>query len=164
MLLIDAANVIGSRPDGWWRNRQRAVVNLVDLLDAWASEVGEPVTVVFDGDRPPELGDAERAVEVCFAGRGRSADDEIARRVAPDPGPGSLLVVTSDAELARRVEAGGARVLGAGAFRRRLDTVPSGASPPRRGPTPGSPTERSSGGVEPQAPPERGDPNPTPGR
>lgn len=121
--LVDGMNVIGSRPDGWWRDRKKAVVRLVDQLDAWASDVGEPVTVVFDGDRPAELDDGERAVEVVFAGRGKTADDEIARRVAADPDPGSLLVVTSDAELARRVEAHGARVLGAGAFRRRLDAV-----------------------------------------
>lgn len=122
--LVDGMNVIGSRPDGWWRNRKQAVVRLVDQLDAWASDVREPVTVVFDGDRPPELGDGERAVEVSFAGRGRTADDEIARRVAADPDPGSLQVVTSDSELARRIEAHGARVLGSGTFRRRLDAVP----------------------------------------
>jgi predicted RNA-binding protein with PIN domain len=121
--LIDGMNVIGSRPDGWWRNRKKAVVNLVDHLDAWASALGEPVTVVFDGDRPPELADEERAVEVVFAGRGRTADDVIARLVAADPDSGSLLVVTSDGELARRVEAHGARVLGSGTFRRRLDAV-----------------------------------------
>lgn len=116
-------NVIGSRPDGWWRDRKKAVVNLVDHLDAWTSDIGEPVTVVFDGDRPPELAGGERAVEVVFAGRGRTADDVIARLVAADPDPGSLLVVTSDGELGRRVEAHGARLLGSGAFRRRLDAV-----------------------------------------
>ena len=121
--LVDGMNVIGSRPDGWWRNRRQAVVRMVDQLDAWASDVGEPVTVVFDGDRPAELGEVERTVEAAFAGRGRSADDEITRRVEADRDPGSLLVVTSDSELARRVEAHGARVLGAGAFRHRVDTV-----------------------------------------
>jgi predicted RNA-binding protein with PIN domain len=121
--LVDGMNVIGSRPDGWWRNRKKAVVNLVDQLEAWATAAGDPVTVVFDGDPPPELADEERAVEVIFAGRGGTADDEITRRVAGDPDPGSLVVVTSDAELARRVEAHGARVLGSGTFRRRLDTV-----------------------------------------
>jgi predicted RNA-binding protein with PIN domain len=121
--LIDGMNVIGSRPDGWWRNRKQAVVKLVDSLDAWASAIGEPVTVVFDGNRPSELADEERTVEAVFAGRVRTADDVIAGMVAADPDPRSLLVVTSDSELVRRVEAHGARVLGSGAFRSRLDTV-----------------------------------------
>ena len=53
--------------------------------------------------------------------RGRdAADDEIARRVAADPDPGSIRVVTSDAALAGRAREHGASVEGAGAFRRRL--------------------------------------------
>jgi predicted RNA-binding protein with PIN domain len=121
--LVDGMNVIGSRPDGWWRNRQKAVATFVDVLDSWARATGEPVTVVFDGERPPQLSDEDRVVDVVFVGRGRTADDEIARRVAADPDPESLLVVTSDGELVQRVTAHGARVLGAGTFRRRLDSV-----------------------------------------
>ena len=118
--LVDGNNVMGSRPDGWWRDRRRAMANLVDDLDAWAVH-GEPVTVVFDGDPPPAaLG---QSLEVVFAGRGRTADDVITDLVALDPDPGSLTVVTSDRELVRRVQAPGAHVVGAGAFRRRLDTV-----------------------------------------
>lgn len=121
--LVDGMNVIGSRPDGWWRDRKKAMVNLVEHLEAWAEASGEPVTVVFDGDGPPELAGREGAVEVVFVGRGRTADDEIARRVAADPDPGSLVVVTSDSELAQRVEAHGTSRLGAGAFRRRLEAL-----------------------------------------
>jgi predicted RNA-binding protein with PIN domain len=120
--LVDGMNVIGSRPDGWWRDRKRAVVNLVDDLEAWAAPEGDPVTVVFDGDPPAELVERDPSgVEMVFAGRGRTADDVIAARVAADPDPGTLIVVSSDGELIRRVGAHGARVLGAGAFRRRLD-------------------------------------------
>ena len=121
--LVDGMNVIGSRPDGWWRDRKQAVVNLVDDLEAWAAADGDRVTVVFDGDPPPELLErASPSLEVVFAGRGRTADDVIAARVAADPDPGSLIVVTSDGELIRRVEAPGARALGAGAFRRRISS------------------------------------------
>jgi uncharacterized protein YaiI (UPF0178 family) len=62
-------------------------------------------------------------VAVGFASRsGRdAADDDLAALVAGHPEPSSLTVVTSDAALADRVRAAGARVLGAGAFLRELD-------------------------------------------
>ena len=49
MLLVDGNNVIGSVPDGWWRDRPAAVRRLVDRL-ARASSIadGEPLHVVFD--------------------------------------------------------------------------------------------------------------------
>jgi predicted RNA-binding protein with PIN domain len=118
--LVDGMNVIGSRPTGWWRDRPGAMRELTEELDGFAARSGDEVTVVFDG-RPFEL-DAER-VEVLFATRrGRdAADDDIARLAAEDSD--GLTVVSSDAELVRRVEEAGAETLGAGAFRRRLDDV-----------------------------------------
>ena len=118
--LVDGMNVIGSRPTGWWRDRRGAMRELVDALERFAAATGEQVTVVLDG-RPFDLS-GER-VEVVFASRrGRdAADDDIAALAERDDDPGGLRVVTSDAELARRVEAAGAEVVGAGAFRRRLD-------------------------------------------
>jgi len=118
--LVDGMNVVGSIPDGWWRDRHGAMTRLVRRLAEHQSQSGEPVAVVFDG-RPFEL-DAE-AVDVAFAPtRGRdAADDEIARRVAADPDPGGLTVVTSDRELSDRVRRHGAEVMGTGAFLRRLD-------------------------------------------
>ena len=114
--LVDGMNVIGSRPDGWWRDRPEAMRRLVAELD----RLEEEVVVVFDG-RPLAI-EADR-VEVLFASRRgpNAADDDIAARVASDPDPAGLTVVTSDAELARRVREHGAQVEGAGAFRRRLD-------------------------------------------
>jgi predicted RNA-binding protein with PIN domain len=126
--LIDGMNVIGSRPDGWWRDRDGAVVALVERLTNWASTAGEEVTVVFDGKRPSRLAaGAEHGITVVFAGRGTSADEVIARRAAADPDPGSLRVVTSDAELAARVRAAGASVVGSGTFRGRLDAATADA-------------------------------------
>jgi predicted RNA-binding protein with PIN domain len=117
-------NVIGTRPDGWWRDRTGAMARLVLDLDAWASaRPGDAVAVVFDG-RPRELGTPPTPpalVDVAFAPGGRNAaDDEIARRVADDEDPASLTVVTSDRELVARVRAAGAAVEGARAFRARL--------------------------------------------
>jgi predicted RNA-binding protein with PIN domain len=129
--IVDGMNVIGSRPDGWWRDRAGAMERLAADLDALARETGEPVTVVFDG-RPRAIR-AER-VEVRFAtGRGpNAADDDIAALAAADADPQSLSVVTSDADLARRARAVGARLVGAGEFRRRLDALapaPAGKEP-----------------------------------
>jgi predicted RNA-binding protein with PIN domain len=115
-LIVDANNVIGSRPDGWWKDRAGATRRLVERLGAWATE---DVLVVFDGREPPEL-PAPPRVAVRFAGPG-SADDAIAALVAADATPETLRVVTSDAELARRVRAHGAEVIGAGGFRDEID-------------------------------------------
>jgi uncharacterized protein YaiI (UPF0178 family) len=108
-------NVVGSRPDGWWRDRRGAMRRLVAALDSYAEETGEPVVVVFDG--APFDAPAER-VEVRFASRRgpNAADDDIAALAGPD-----TTVVTSDADLERRVRERGGAVTGAGAFRRRLD-------------------------------------------
>ncbi len=116
-------NVIGSRPDGWWRDLDAAVVRLARCLAAWQAAEDVDVTVVFDGRPPPGLDDVDLGgLEVAFAGKGRPADDEIVRRVGTDPDSGSLQVVTSDRPLAERVRAAGAgEVVGAGRFRRMLD-------------------------------------------
>jgi predicted RNA-binding protein with PIN domain len=122
--LVDGMNVIGSRPDHWWRDRAGAMRALVERLAAFAAQGEHEVTVVFDG-RPRELGATAGPVEVRFAPGGRNAaDDAIARLVAADGAPQTLRVVTSDAELAARVREHGAQVASAGAFRDRIE--PSG--------------------------------------
>jgi uncharacterized protein YaiI (UPF0178 family) len=76
----------------------------------------DPVVVVLDG-KPFDLSGSSR-VEVRFASRRgpNAADDDIAAMAVEGD-----TVVTSDAELERRVRRNGASVVGAGAFRRRLD-------------------------------------------
>jgi predicted RNA-binding protein with PIN domain len=122
--LIDGMNVIGSRPTGWWRDRPRAMRELVEELERYAEATGDAVTVVFDG-RPHELGPPDGLVEVVFASRrGRdAADDDIAELVA---GGSEAAVVTSDSGLSARVREHGAEVVSAGAFRRRLDEALGG--------------------------------------
>ena len=113
MLFIDAMNVIGSRPDGWWRDREGAIRRLIDEVRAWAQD---DVTVVLDHGPKDLIGTAGLVTVLMAPRRGRdAADDEIARLA----GPGDQ-VVTSDAALAERVRARGASVEGAGSFRRRL--------------------------------------------
>jgi len=119
--VIDGMNVIGSRPTGWWRDRPGAMRELVEELQAFAERSGDPVTVVLDG-KPFELEGGDR-VTVRFASRRgpNAADDDIAALVESDDDPSDLSVVSSDADLARRVRGAGATVVGAGQFRRLLD-------------------------------------------
>lgn len=118
---MDGMNVIGSRPDGWWRDRDAAMARLVDLLERWVADTGEDVTVVFE--RPPSPPIRSSVIEVAHAARPRAnaADDEIVRRLAAEARPERVWVVTSDRLLADRARARGAVVKGADAFRRRLE-------------------------------------------
>jgi hypothetical protein len=111
-------NVIGSRPDGWWRDRRGAMRSLASSLGDYAQASGDEVTVVFDG-RPFDVGDPPIAVRFAPGGP-NAADDEIVRSLAADPEPENVTVVTSDATLADRVRAHGAAVIPAGSFRRDL--------------------------------------------
>lgn len=116
--VVDGMNVFGSRPDGWWRDRDGAVRRLAEDLRAVAAR-GGTVTVVFDGTELPDLPEGEHGgVVVFYAGRrGRDgADDRIVELVAAEPDPGHVTVVTSDRGLADRVSALGAGVRGAGGF------------------------------------------------
>ena len=127
-LLVDGMNVIGSRPDKWWNDPDKAVRRMIDQLDRFAQATGEDVTVVFDR-RPRDVSPGTHgAVEVAFASRsGRNAaDHEIVEMVKDDEAPESITVVTSDRDLADRVKQGGARVATSGSFRRRLDEFPEG--------------------------------------
>jgi predicted RNA-binding protein with PIN domain len=114
LVVVDGNNVMGSRPDGWWKDRAGAAKRLVAQLGDWAARDDHDVLVVFDGPPPPGL-EAPPRVEVRFAQRrGRNAaDDDIAAFVAADEAPERLRVVTSDADLARRVRAHGAEAVGA---------------------------------------------------
>lgn len=118
-------NVIGSRPDGWWKDRGRAMLTLVDRLDRWAPTQGGQVTVVFE--RPPATAITSAVIEVAYAPRAaaNSADDEIVRLVHADARPHEIQVVTSDKGLANRVTRLGAAVYPAAGFRDLVD--PRGA-------------------------------------
>jgi predicted RNA-binding protein with PIN domain len=114
-------NVIGTRPDAWWRDRHAAMVRLVHLLENWVAVSGEDVTVVFEQRPSPPI--SSTVIEVAHAPRPRrdSADDEIVRRVAAEREPGEIRVVTSDLWLVDRVRAAGATVQSADSFRAQLE-------------------------------------------
>ncbi|SHH84131.1 hypothetical protein SAMN05444521_2176 [Streptomyces sp. 3214.6] len=110
LVIVDAANVVGSVPDGWWRDRRGAAERLRDRLAA----VGLPghsgpeeIVLVVEG--------AARGVEpvpgVRVEAASGSGDDRIVELVA-EAGGRSRLVVTADRELRRRVTELGADVTG----------------------------------------------------
>jgi predicted RNA-binding protein with PIN domain len=119
--IVDAMNVIGARPDGWWKNRRRAMLALVDQLERWASADGHHVTVVFEGPTSPPI--RSSVIEIGHAPEAatNSADDEIVRLVRADDRPEEINVVTSDITLVDRVRNAGASAYPAASFRARID-------------------------------------------
>jgi predicted RNA-binding protein with PIN domain len=121
-------NVIGSRPDRWWNDPDRAVRRMIDQLCSYADTTREDVTVVFDR-RPRDVEPGRYGeLTVAFARRrGRNAaDHEIVDLVERDDDPGAITVVTSDERLSDRVRELGAHVRSAGSFRRRVDESTDG--------------------------------------
>jgi predicted RNA-binding protein with PIN domain len=116
-------NVIGTRPDAWWKDRHAAMVRLVHLLEKWVAVTGDDVVVVFE--QPPRPAIRSTVIEVAHAPRPRrdSADDEIVRRVSEESSPGEIRVVTSDLWLVDRVHAVGATVQSSDAFRAWIEDV-----------------------------------------
>jgi predicted RNA-binding protein with PIN domain len=121
--VVDAMNVIGSRPDGWWRDRDGAIARLVGRVDSWAEGRGERVTVMLERRPREELG-AER-VEVAWAAAGGrdAADREILARLPDWLAADEVVVVTSDRDLRAKALAAGAEVTPSRRFRAELDSL-----------------------------------------
>jgi predicted RNA-binding protein with PIN domain len=119
--IVDGMNVIGTRPDAWWKDRDAAMLRLVDMLERWAASDGEDVTVVFE--RPPSPPIRSTVITVAHAPKPKrnAADDEIVRILRAEPDPSRVRVVTSDRGLADQAWAAGASVEGADTFRTRLE-------------------------------------------
>ncbi|MEU6225136.1 NTP pyrophosphohydrolase [Streptomyces sp. NPDC047042] len=113
LVIVDGANVVGSVPDGWWRDRHGAAERLRDRLVAYA-----------EGGLPGRTGPLEIVLVVEGAARGVTSVAGV--RVVPAPGSGDdrmvelvaeagdrdVLVVTADRELRRRVGELGAECTG----------------------------------------------------
>ena len=102
MLLVDAANVFGSRPDGWWRDRPGAAGRLVGEIRAAAvaSRLPVPVVVVIEGAarRGVAEGTADQVEVVHAPGSG---DDALAALAAAIDDP--VVLVSADRGLRARV-------------------------------------------------------------
>jgi hypothetical protein len=115
VIVVDAANVVGSRPDGWWRDRPGAARKLLLKLAALQEHLAETtdVVVILEGaaraavSRPdaPDVG----TLRVVLADG--SGDDTIvdvtAECAAHDSNP-EITVVTADRGLRQRIEPTGA--------------------------------------------------------
>src|SRR6266508_1855943 len=114
--LVDGMNVIGSRPDGWWRDRDGAARRLLARLQQLAAASDDELTLVLDGRPLADLPEGVHAgVEVVYARRpGRDAgDDRLVDELSAAPDISEVTVVTSDRDLTERARALGAGVVGA---------------------------------------------------
>lgn len=110
VLIVDGANVVGSVPDGWWRDRRGAAERLRDRLAGWEGD--EEVVLVVEG--------AARGVESVPGVRVESASgsgDDLIVELAAACAERGCTVVTADRELRERVRAYGAACVGPRAVR-----------------------------------------------
>ena len=126
MLLIDAANVVGSRPDDWWRDRAAAAGRLVEEVRAatTASRLAPPVVLVLEGAarRGAEPGSLAGVEVVHAAGAGDEPLVALAE-AASEP----VTLVSADRGLAERCRRVGSQVVGPSWLlgQLRTDPVPS---------------------------------------
>ncbi|MDE0546679.1 NUDIX domain-containing protein [Microbacterium sp. C7(2022)] len=141
-VVVDMANVMGSVPDGWWKDRAGAASRWLERMDAlveWGVDAAAlglaggtwfpRWSVVVEGQARDVRAAASRTAGRGYAGgdvhvvsAAGSGDDEIVAEVARRLDAGdTVTVVTSDRELATRVEALGAGVRGARWLRELLE-------------------------------------------
>lgn len=129
--LVDGNNVMGQRV-GWHRDKAGARRRLLEDLARLARVERLRVEVVFDGapDEHFPDGSSFMGVRLFYAARGSTADDRIKRMVDEARDRRTLVVVTSDRQLADYARRSGVRVTRSGEFRRRLDACASDAPAP----------------------------------
>lgn len=122
MLLVDGANVVGSRPDGWWRDRAAAARRLVDALRTAVSEgrLEPPVVIVLEGAARAGCDEGDDG-DVRVVHASASGDDALVDVAADADRP--VLLVTADRALRSRAEAVGAQCVGPSWLYERLDVT-----------------------------------------
>jgi predicted RNA-binding protein with PIN domain len=123
LIVVDAANVIGSRPDGWWRDRAGAARRLLTSLTAYQQhpDTNAAITVILEGAaraaaNPPTAGSPDQPYGeldiVLAAGSGDDTIVDVVRAAADEHQGRPITVVTADRALRARVEALGATTTG----------------------------------------------------
>ena len=126
-IIVDAANVMGSRPDGWWRDRAGAARRLIEQISGLAmdgvaslpeSVKARPLerwfprfVVVLEGAAAAGFDEDSRR-KARYRSSGRRAQETTRSSARPSRFQGTCLVVTADRELRARCEAAGAAVTG----------------------------------------------------
>ncbi|WBB99453.1 MULTISPECIES: hypothetical protein [unclassified Solwaraspora] len=114
LLIVDGANVVGSRPDGWWRDRMAAAVRLrdqlVDVAGRGLPELTGPLEVVLVVEGAARGLPPAGGVRI---GAALGSGDDLIVEIAAEGGPDRrVVVVTADRRLRDRVTDVGAQVRG----------------------------------------------------
>ncbi len=110
ILVVDGANVVGSRPDGWWRDRAGAAARLHGRL-AVADTSYDEIVLVLEGQAKAGVPHG-RDGHLRTVHAARDGDATIVKETAAAAGKGhDVVVITADRALAQRVEALGSRTM-----------------------------------------------------
>ena len=115
--IIDGNNVFGSRPDGWWNDRDAAARRLAQAVAEWCRTHADEVALVFDAPVAAgtfELGGGNLTI-VESRRRGRDAADDRIVELVDSIEDDEPWVVTSDRGLRARLPER-CQVMGAGQF------------------------------------------------
>lgn len=110
VLVVDGANVVGARPDGWWRDRAKAASRLHGRLAVADLSYDEVVLVLEGQARAGVPAGTDGALRTVHAARDGDASIVAAVRDALTRAA-DVVAVTADRALAQRVEVVGGRVM-----------------------------------------------------
>ena len=110
VLVVDGANVVGSRPDGWWKDRAGAARRLHDGLLLADTPYDEIVLVLEGAAKGGSAAGKDAHVRVAHA-KGNGDNEIVARARAAAEAGAAVTVVTADRILRGRVEALGATTM-----------------------------------------------------
>jgi hypothetical protein len=122
LVIVDGANVVGSVPDGWWRDRPAAAVRLRDrlasVITSGLPDLAGPVEVILVVEgKAKDIPQADNGVRIERApGSGDDKITDLVRDLAPTR---RTVVVTADRGLRDRVVPLGAEVRGPSSVHRR---------------------------------------------